>query len=209
VLLFDRKWHEEAWSDLAKKIRNKSLTRYELEHHVHGRTTGETLPFILGRRPTKKESKKLLRRKELLYQKIALSKGKKFQLSPGAISLFDLLKKNKIKFTIATSSPLINLKFYYKYLNLGAWFPFRKVVYDNQSFPGKPAPDIYLKAAKKLRKKMKEVIVIEDAKSGVESARKAKAGKIIFISNTHSKKLVKVDKIITSLKEISNKDFKK
>ena len=111
--------------------------------HIHGTTPNDTLEFILGRKATTDEVKNLLDRKEKLYQEVTLSHVQDFRLNNNAIELFKLLEQNSIKKTIATSSPLINVEFYYKHLDLEKWFPFQNIVFGDGSFPGKPAPDIF------------------------------------------------------------------
>ena len=85
--------------------------------------------------------------------------------------------------------------------------------------PGKPAPDIYIKAAKNLKLEPKECIVVEDAVSGIESAKNAQIGKIIAIASMESVDLYKnipavsqiiknfneIDKNILSIPALSNK----
>ncbi|OGZ44172.1 MAG: hypothetical protein A3J55_04180 [Candidatus Ryanbacteria bacterium RIFCSPHIGHO2_02_FULL_45_17b] len=210
VLLQDRKWHEKAWNELSKFLRDKELDQDEFEHYVHGRTPKDTLAYLLGHPASPKELKDYLDNKESLYQKIALSSGDEFQLTPYAKELFKLLDEHDIRKTIATSSPLVNVKFYYQHLDLGRWFPFQDIVFDDGTFPGKPAPDIYVKAAKNIHVDIKNCVVIEDAKSGIESAKKAGAGKIIFIMNDDNQETAKklnIDKVIRSFNEIKLEDF--
>ncbi len=47
------------------------------------------------------------------------------------------------------------------------------------SFPGKPAPDIYLRAAKKLGLPPRDCIFVEDVVSGIAAAHAAGIGYII------------------------------
>jgi len=155
VLLQDRKWHEEAWNELSKSLRGKELNKEDFEQYVHGRIPKDTFGFLLDHSPSSEELKKYTEQKEGLYQRIALNNGDELKLSPGAIELFEILDENNIKKTIATSAPLINFKFYYKYLGLKKWFPFQDIVFDDGTFLGKPAPDIYLKAAKKINVNIK------------------------------------------------------
>lgn len=68
---------------------------------------------------------------------------------------------------------------------------------------GKPAPDIYLKAVKKLKLKPQNCLAIEDTQYGVESAKSA--GLFCFaIPNNFSKNqdFSKADKIFKNLKEV-------
>ena len=210
VLLLDTKWHEEAWNDLSVYLRDKPITPEESEKYIHGRTPHDTLVFLLGKEPDKLESKRLLDRKETLYQKVCLRHADEFKLNDGAQELFTLLESKGIKKTIATSSPLVNLKFYYEHLNLEKWFPFENTIYADGSFPGKPAPDIFLKAADVLGLNPSECMVIEDASSGIAAAKAANVGKTILLvtndnKNTASK--VEVDKVVTNLSQIVEEDF--
>ena len=94
-----------------------------------------------------------------------------------------------------------------KELNLPKWFDVEKIVYDDGTIPGKPQPDIYLKAANKLGLEPKDCIVVEDAISGINAAYAAGIGKIIAIASLESpdiyKELPYVNQII---KDFSNFD---
>lgn len=208
VLLLDRKWHEQAWNSVSFELRGKRFSKKEAEEHIHGKTPQETWSF-LSPESKGKVLRKLFLLKEQHYQKIALSQGRDFGLSPGAKELFNMLKQHGIKFTIATSSPLINLNFYFKHLRLGKWFKKKDVVYDTGRFRSKPAPDMYIAASNKIKVNIKRCIVVDDAKSGIQSARNAKAGKIILFSPvSRSSKPKDVDKVISSLSQIQLEDFR-
>ena len=91
----------------------------------------------------------------------------------GATQMLDYLKENSIPFALATGSEIDNLNFYIEHLNLGRWFDESNTVYGDGTFPGKPAPDIYLLAAKKIGLDASECIVFEDGTSGIISAQSA------------------------------------
>lgn len=210
VLLLDTKWHMEAWNDLSQVIRNKPMTSEEESSEVHGRTPDDTLKFLLGRAPIPEERVQYLDRKEKLYQEVCLRHSEEFSLNKGAIELFELLEQNGIEKTIATSSPLVNVKFYYEHLNLEKWFPFDNIVFADGSFPGKPAPDIFIKAAEKISVPLENCMVIEDAGSGVASAKSAGVGKIALLltdDNKGTENKVSVDIVVHNLSEIGLKDL--
>ena len=79
-------------------------------------------------------------------------------------------------------------------------FDIDKIVYDNGKIKGKPAPDIYLEAAKQLNLQPKDCIVVEDALSGIEAAFNAGIGKIVAIESMETRELYSkvpaVDEII-------------
>ena len=76
-----------------------------------------------------------------------------------------------------------NVAFYIDVFKLERWFDLDKIVYSNGKIPGKPAPDIYEIAAKNLGLTPQECIVVEDAISGINSAKAANIGKIVAISS--------------------------
>ncbi len=210
VILWDRKWHEMAWNEISSGVRGRRLTGQEMENHIHGKTPKETFAYLLQGK-SHAQLKKLSVKKEKLYHDFAL-RSKKFNLSPGAEKLFDLLKENKIRQNIATSSPWINVRFYYKYLPLQQWFPLKDIVYGNGKLPSKPAPDIYWQAARKIKTNVRECVVVEDSRSGLESARRAGAGKIIAVAHQNNYQTLKssafVHKVIKNLGQITLEDLK-
>lgn len=54
----------------------------------------------------------------------------------------------------------------------------------------KPDPEIYLTAAAALGLAPAECVVFEDAKAGIESARRAGAGRIVALASTHSRQML-------------------
>ena len=100
-----------------------------------------------------------------------------------------------------------NVEFYIKEFNLLRWFDIDKIVYSDGTIPGKPAPDIYLLAAKKLNLDPKDCIVFEDAISGIEAAYKAGVKNIIAVASREPvdfyKNLNGVNEIITDFSQIN------
>ena len=104
-----------------------------------------------------------------------------------------------------------NVEFYIKEFHLEKWFDLNKIVYSDGTIPGKPAPDIFLIAAKKMGLKPSECVVIEDAIAGIKSAQTAGAGKIIAIASLEPiefyQKIEAVDSIIKDFYEFDRKIF--
>jgi len=92
-----------------------------------------------------------------------------------------------------------------KHFKLDRWFDSSRIIYDDGTFPGKPNPAIYLKAAAALSLDPKDCLVVEDSLSGIESAQRAKIGKIIGISpqndNSHLQTIPRLQKIINDFTE--------
>ena len=128
-------------------------------------------------------------------------------LAPFAVEFLDWLKENNIPRTIATMSDKDNVDFYIEEFELEKWFDIDKIVYSDGKIKGKPAPDIYEIAASKLGLAPQDCVVIEDAVSGIESARAANIGKIIAIASMEPvslyEKISAVSQIITDFSNFS------
>jgi len=205
VLLWDKHLNDRAWQETAPQIMGRQFTEAEMHEWVYGRPNRETFEWMRGQKLPKDEALQLIEVKEGIYRGLCLQ-DECFKLSPGAVALLDALAANGIPHTIATSSEKTNVDFFVEQLNLARWFEPAKIVYDDFSFPGKPAPEIYLKAAAILDLPPRDCVVVEDSLSGLESAHRAGIGKIIALGpeENHAQLRLKqgVDEVVTSLAEI-------
>ena len=119
-----------------------------------------------------------------IYRELCLQDEERFRLAPGAAELLDWLCEHDIPHTIATASEIRNVRFFREHFGLDRWFDPRRIVYDDGTFSGKPAPDIYLRAAERIGLSPSRCIVAEDARSGIEAARRAGAGMIVAVAST-------------------------
>jgi len=179
VLLWDADFHVDSWQGVARDLRGHSMTEDELATHMHGRPNAYVLMYLAGRVVEGKELLDLIQVKESFYRKLCLMNPRRFVLSPGAEELLETLTKHNIPRTIATSSEITNLEFFIQHLRLDRWFDVQKIVYDDGVRPGKPAPDIYLTAAQNIGVSPSHCVVIEDASSGIRSARAAGMGYVV------------------------------
>lgn len=213
TLFFDSKKHLEAWREFSTRVRDHAFTDEEMREFMFGRTNEDIIAYLIGKKPDASLVEKLGKEKEAVYREMCKQDKKNTILAPGAIDLLNYLVKNNIPHTIATMSEKENVDFYIQEFNLAKWFDVNKIVYADGTIPGKPAPDIYIKAAKKLNLAPKDCIVVEDAISGIESAKKAGIGKIIAIASMEStelyKKIPAVSQIIKNFDEIDRNIFYK
>ena len=201
TLFFDSKKHYDAWKLFSKKIRGTEFSDDEMRKYMFGRTNEDIITYALGQKPDKELCEKLSKEKEALYRNMCLEDKENFHFAPNAENLLDFLCKNNIPHTIATMSEKDNVDFYIKEMKLSRWFDIDKIVYDDGSIPGKPAPDIYLKAAEMIGVNPQSCIVFEDAISGIQAANNAGIGMIIAIASLENESLYKnmecVSQIIT------------
>ncbi len=113
--------------------------------------------------------KKLVNRRSQFFIEIFKKQAK--QPLPCVKSLFETVYKEKIPMAVGTSAAREVAEFSLKTFNLLHYF--KTVVTAGGVKHGKPAPDIYLKAAKHLNVKPKDCVVLEDSEHGVEAAKAA------------------------------------
>ena len=211
TLLLDTPMHELVWRDYSSLLRGYPLTEEEFLN-MHGRPTRFFLEYLLGQTLTNSEIEYHSEEKEKIYRTMCLDLGPDLQLTAGAVDLLAFLKSHGIPRTIATASIKKNVDFYFETFLLGKWFDYDKVVYDDGSFPGKPDPQIYLRAAQKLGLPPKECIVAEDALSGIKSAHSAGIGCIMAIGPKEAHAVLKtypgVKYTVTDFTEFDRNLFK-
>ncbi|HDT14732.1 MAG TPA: HAD family hydrolase, partial [Firmicutes bacterium] len=100
----------------------------------------------------------------------SLMAGSKIKVYKSTVRFIKALKKRGIKTAMASSSknagPILKKLGLYGLFDADARGAFVK--------KGKPHPDIFLRAARRLRIKPEECVVFEDAQNGIDAAKKAK-----------------------------------
>ena len=123
-------------------------------------------------------------------------------LIPGIERLLKEIKGRKIKTAIASSS---NLGFIEAVVNQFELSPYFELVVSGQEVKrGKPAPDIFIEAAKRLDVVPDRCVIIEDSKHGVKAANSAGIKVIGFINpNSGDQDLSSADIIVDSIGKIN------
>ena len=206
TLLLDDEINMIAWKKYSKRKFNYDLS--EEEYLKYNGTPGEiwiegiTKGKITGEEAIKcREEKEQQYRDELREADIDLIKGAK--------NFFEELKKNKIPYTIATSSNKLNVELYFEKFGLSQWFDFDKITFTDGTFKGKPNPDVYLIAAEKLGVDIKKCIVFEDTKNGVKSAYTAGATVIGMTSGKPSDEVWKYEKVVDVINDFTEVNIDK
>ena len=181
TLYWDTEKHNVAWTILSRELREYELTTEELKTKVQGRTTPDIIRFLLGGDVDEKILNEIGDKKETLYRRLCLEDAEGLKLAPGAPRFFHRLKTQGVPMAIATSSGKQNIDFYYDVFDLARWFSFDRVIYDDGTLKGKPAPDIFLRAFRRLNLRPEECMVVEDSPLGLEAARRSQAGQIVLM----------------------------
>jgi beta-phosphoglucomutase len=103
--------------------------------------------------------------KELYFREFVRNAA---QPLPGAIELLTALRDAGYRQALASSTPIKNIELINEVLGLDRYL---SALVSGESVPnGKPAPDVFLKAAAELRTEPQHCLVIEDAVAGVQAA---------------------------------------
>jgi beta-phosphoglucomutase family hydrolase len=143
--------------------------------------------------------------------KIALAKKLKYfteiitksgvQPVPFAVKLLQHLQQYDLKIALATSSRSEKMKMVLKLTGLVHYF--EVIVTGEEVNRSKPAPDIFLMAAKKLKLQPEQCLVIEDAINGIKAAKNA-GMKCVAITTTHSAEMLQEADLIIETYEAVN-----
>ncbi len=204
VLLWDTDLQERAWTSYAATLRGTPLTANEIREYVHGRPNSVTLEYLIGRQLADDEAEQLSQEKERLYRRMCVEWGDGFALSPGARGFLDRLRDQTVPRTIATASEQNNVNFFIEHLQLDRWFDVHTIVLDDGTFPGKPAPDIYVRAADALGLAPEECVVVEDSVSGIQAAYRAGIGQIYALGpESEHRRLAALDGVYQTIGQVN------
>lgn len=179
TLFEDDDFQEEAWNRVFQKHLGRSLRENEFRNCIHGLGNVDILSYINLLAGTKHFDISITDEKEETYREICKENRQRINFIPGVTETFEALKKAGIAMAIATASEITNVNFYYEFFRLERWFDPEFIIYDDRTFPIKPAPDIYLKAMKQLKLNAKDCLICEDSQNGLLAAIASNAGRVI------------------------------
>ena len=167
TLIDDMRAHGRAWSAVFREL-GVDVPAARFERELAGMKHAETFEAVLGRKLPDEEARRLGERKEALYRQLY---APELRLVPGARELLQRLRAAGVRTALATAAPPTNRDFALDGLGIRGLFD--AVVGEESVRRGKPAPDLYLAAARALATDSASCIAFEDAANGVRAARAA------------------------------------
>jgi HAD superfamily hydrolase (TIGR01509 family) len=197
VIVDNRAFHFRAWELFAHEHGLPFDPAY-FRDHLFGRVNRDILLGLFRGSLNEQEAELYAAEKEALYRK--LYQG---QIRPagGLVRFLEELKAAGVTTAVATSAPRVNLDFV---LDEAGLRPYFKVLVDVSAVrKGKPAPDLYLKAAEELGRRPEDCAAFEDSYPGVASALAA-GMRVVGVTTTHTPaELGHVHLVIHSFREMS------
>lgn len=159
--------HAEAFAVFAERHGLPPLTP-EDRARLDGRRNSEIFPILFKRDVPRHEWLAYEEEKEGLYRE--LSRGRLLPMK-GLQVLIDRLRLSGIAMALATSAPEANVAHTLRELGLAE--AFSVIVRGDQVPRGKPAPDVFIEAARRLGVDAENCLVFEDAPMGIAAAQAA------------------------------------
>lgn len=159
--------HSQVWSEFLAG-QGVSITPEEFYARAAGRTNAEILRQMIGPHLDESQLKSFAAQKETLYRQ-------RYQpiIRPmdGLPEFLHAAQDQGIRMAVASSAGRRNIDFHLSGLGLGDYFSALVGAEDVER--GKPFPDLFLTAAKRLETSPADCLVFEDTPAGLEAARRA------------------------------------
>ena len=181
TLFFDSKLHIEAFKRYFVEHGKEEPTEEYITQQIFGKNNSLIYAENFNPTASEEEWQAFAEAKEGLYRSFCLERPDLMKYTDGVPEMLDYLKEKSIPFCLATGSGMDNISFYMEHMGLGRWFDLDNIVCFDGSFQGKPEPDTYLLAAKKIGLDASECIIFEDGTSGLLAAKRANAGAIVCV----------------------------
>ena len=159
--------HAEAFAIFVERHGLRPLTLDDRKR-LDGRRNRDIFPDLFGRELTDAEQAAFAHEKEALYRELSVGR-----LAPAAgfLRLLDRLDAHAIPVAVATSAPPDTVA--HTLAELGLTSRLTNIIRGDQVLRGKPFPDVFLAAAKRLGVPPVDCVAFEDAPIGVIAARNA------------------------------------
>ncbi len=172
----------------------------EHAHRFRGRKISEEIAELSREWKINDSIPKLIEQRESLFMSLA---QRSLALSKGAMPLLKYFASHRIPIALGTSSHIPYVNFVMQRFAIRAYF--QAIVTGEEVYKGKPHPDVFLFASKKLGVPPAHCLVLEDAVNGVTAAKAA--GMRCFAvpgPNTDVSFYRHADEVFNSLIEIRN-----
>ncbi len=183
--------HHEAWMQFIKE-KNLGIDAVTFERDYHKGTLIEVMERFFPDIKSEAQLRELGNEKEALYRKIY---APQIHPLPGLIAFLEQIREKEIPIGLATMGDQNNIDLTLK--GLGVIPFFHSTTGGHQVKKGKPNPEIFLMAAKKLGVTPSDCLAFEDTQSGIAAAQAAGMEVVGIATQFSEKKLLELGCVAT------------
>lgn len=195
--------HARSWEAFTRR-HAIAMPVAEVLRRTTGRNGVECIRELFGPEVDDLRALELIGEKETIYRDLF---AREFREVAGFRDFAREILARGLKFAVATAGDKHNIAFALGHLKLAQ--PPQAIVGGDEGIAGKPEPDLFLEAARRLRTPPAECIVFEDAPFGIEAARRA-GMRAVAICSTHRPEELAGPHVIAQARdyeELMNKKF--
>lgn len=196
-------FHAKSWAEFTRR-HGIAMPVDEILRRTTGRTGVECIRELLGDGTDEARCLALIAEKEAIYRELF---GVAFREVPGFRAFASRAQQRGLKIAVATAGDRHNIAFTLERVRL-AMAP-HAIVGGDEGLPGKPEPDLFLEAARRLALQPAQCIVFEDAPFGIEAARRA-GMRAVAVCTTHGPGELAGPHVVARVRdyhELLNSDF--
>lgn len=172
-------WHARSWVEFAERHGVK-LDVSEILARTTGRTGTESMRQLFERALSDEECQAMVHEKEEIYRAMF---SDNFTEVAGFTAFAKAAVARGLKVAVGTAGDRHNIEFAMSRLKMDP-LPLA-IVGGDEGFAGKPTPEIFLEAARRIGVPPERCIVFEDAPFGIEAARRG-GMRAVAVCSTHS-----------------------
>lgn len=172
--------HRESWKALGRELGIEVSDQAFAS--TFGRHNADIIPILFGSNHSAEQMRQLADRKEALYRELVADGPPAVE---GAVELVEYYRVQGHRLAIASSTPRANVDLALRGLRLE--HVFSVIVSGEDVARGKPDPEVFLKAARRLDVAPPKCLVIEDSLAGLAAARAAGMQTVALARGTQSR----------------------
>lgn len=195
--------HGRSWDVFARR-HGVAMPVEEILRRTTGKTGVECIRELMGQDVPEARAWELVAEKEAVYRDLF---AREFREVAGFAEFAARARSQGLKIGVATAGDRHNIAFSLERLQLDARPD--AIVGGDEGLAGKPEPDLFLEAARRVGAPPAECIVFEDAPFGIEAARRA-GMRAVAICSTHSPDDLAGPHVLAQVRdfrELMNKNF--
>lgn len=200
VLVDSSEAHFQAWQRLGMEV-GKPFTR-ELFQLTFGMHNQQIVPLWMEQEVEQSELDRLANIKETTYRQLVTELMRPI---PGVIDLVAALHAEGITMAVGSSGPLPNIQLVLRQLGISHFFSALSTGED--VLHGKPDPEVFLVAARRLGRRPERCVVLEDAPQGVEAARRGGMA-VLGITSSRAEEDLQADRVVATFEGLKPSDLR-